>query len=99
MIAEDFRPVRVLATESLAGPRVEGARARTGRKAPRSRSGVSLPLNANPPPAQPHHAWRGRGQRFCYLARTPKIDDNLWTTEDLRSVHKRPGATSGLARS
>ena len=37
MIAEDFRPVRVLATESIAGPTVEGARARTGRKDRRGR--------------------------------------------------------------
>ena len=32
MIAEDFRPVRVLATESLAGPRVEGAVRAQGEK-------------------------------------------------------------------
>ena len=31
MIAEDFGPVRVLATESIAGPTVEGACARTAR--------------------------------------------------------------------
>ena len=37
MIAEDFGPVRVLATESIAGTTVEGARARTGPKDPRGR--------------------------------------------------------------
>ena len=37
MIAEDFGPVRVLATESIAGPMVEGACARTGPKDPRGR--------------------------------------------------------------
>ncbi len=37
MIAEDFGPVRVLATESMAGPTFEGACARTGPKYPRGR--------------------------------------------------------------
>ena len=37
MIAEDFGSVRVLATESIAGTTVEGARARTGPKDPRGR--------------------------------------------------------------
>ena len=37
MIAEDFGRVRVLATESIAGPTVEGACARTGPKDPRGR--------------------------------------------------------------
>ena len=37
MIAEDFGRVRVLATESMAGPMVEGACARTGPKDPRGR--------------------------------------------------------------
>ena len=37
MIAEDFGPVHVLATESIAGTTVEGARARTGPKDPRGR--------------------------------------------------------------
>ena len=32
MIAEDFGPARVLATESIAGTTVEGARARTGTR-------------------------------------------------------------------
>ena len=36
MIAEDFRPVRVLATESLAGPRREHVRAQ-GEKTARAR--------------------------------------------------------------
>ena len=37
MIAEDFGPVRVLATESIATPMVEGARTRTGPKDRRGR--------------------------------------------------------------
>ena len=37
MIAEDFGPVRVLATESIAGTTVEVARARTGPKDRRGR--------------------------------------------------------------
>ena len=37
MIAEDFGPVRVLGTESIAGTTVEGPRARTGPKDPRGR--------------------------------------------------------------
>ncbi len=37
MIAEDFGRVRVLATESIAVPTVEGACARTGPKDPRGR--------------------------------------------------------------
>ena len=37
MIAEDPGPVRVLATESMAGPMFEGARARTGPGDPRGR--------------------------------------------------------------
>ena len=37
MIAEDSGPVRVLATESIAGPTPEGARARTGPGDPRGR--------------------------------------------------------------
>ena len=42
MIAEDFGPVRVLATESIAGPTVEGACARTGPKDPRGHGQRSL---------------------------------------------------------
>ena len=42
MIAEDFRPVRVLATESIAVSMVEGARARTGRKDRRGRGQRSV---------------------------------------------------------
>ena len=45
MIAEDFGPVRVLATEGVAGTTVEGARARTGPKDPRGR-GQRSPLRA-----------------------------------------------------
>ena len=42
MIAEDFGPVRVLATESIAGPTVEGACACTGPKDPRGHGQRSL---------------------------------------------------------
>ena len=50
MIAEDFGPVvhnghvRVLATESIAGPTVEGTRARTGPTDPRGRGQRSPPF-------------------------------------------------------
>ena len=53
MIAEDFGPVRVLATESIAGTTVEGARARTGPKDPRGRGQRS----------SQSHDHRHRGQR------------------------------------
>ena len=42
MIAEDPGPVRVLATESIAGPTDEGARARSGPGDPRGRGQRSL---------------------------------------------------------
>ena len=42
MIAEDPGPVRVLATESIAGPTPEGACARTGPGDPRGRGQRSL---------------------------------------------------------
>ena len=37
MIAEDFGPVRMLATESIEGTTVEGARVRTGPRPARAR--------------------------------------------------------------
>ena len=55
MIAEDFGPVRVLATESIAGTTVEGARARTGPKDPRG---------------SPARSAGGRGQRSPQSARS-----------------------------
>ena len=45
MIAEDFAPLRVLATESIAGTTVEVARARRGAKDRRGRGQRSLSIH------------------------------------------------------
>ena len=86
MIAEDFGPVvhnghvRVLATESIAGTTVEGARARTARvytgpKDPRGRGQRS-------PPSAHRHDHRHRGQTS--------------ETQELFDADKRPGEKCGL---
>ena len=81
MIAEDFGPVRVLATESIAGPTVEGACARTARvytgpKDPRGHGQRSLQ------PAHRHDRWH-RGQ--------------LLETMSSFDAETRPGEKCGLA--
>ena len=54
MIAEDFGPVRVLATESIAGTTFEVACARTGPKDRRGRGQRSL-RTLNPMDTLPNH--------------------------------------------